>query len=238
LARALDALRALDVRGVNVTVPHKQAIMPLLSEVEASARAIGAVNTVRRDGDRLIGATTDAAGLSRALRQAAVELSGARVTVLGAGGAARAAVVGLAQAGAQALTVAARNETRALALVGAVGGQCGAARLSACDLGYALRAAFRQTDVLIQATSATLGEGAGPAAFAASLPFEELPAHAVVCDLVYKPRVTSVLRRAAESGLRPVDGTGMLLHQGALAFECWTNRPAPLEVMAAALEGC
>src|SRR6185436_18645924 len=108
LARAIEAASALDVAGINVTLPHKSAIMPLLARVEPVAQAIGAVNTVVRDGARLIGTNTDAEGLARALREAGVELTAARVVVLGAGGAARAAVVGLGQAGATRIDVAAR----------------------------------------------------------------------------------------------------------------------------------
>ncbi|HKU38562.1 MAG TPA: shikimate dehydrogenase, partial [Polyangiales bacterium] len=97
LPDAVRGLRALGVRGANITVPHKIAILPLLDAVDAIAQHVGAVNTLLRDGDRLIGTNTDAEGLARALREAGVQLAGARVTVLGAGGAARASVVGLAQ---------------------------------------------------------------------------------------------------------------------------------------------
>lgn len=236
LPAAVQAARLLDVRGLNVTLPHKEAIMDELDAVEAQARAIGAVNTVLRDGEKLVGTNTDAEGLARSLREADVNLQGARVVVLGAGGAARAAVVGLAAAGASRVTVAARRRERADGLCDAVK-QAVECELTACDMGVGLPGAFGECDLLIQGTSATLGAGEGPEQFAAALPMEELPESAVVCDLVYKPLQTTVMRRATERGLKTVDGLGMLLHQGALAFERWTGEAAPVGVMRRALLG-
>lgn len=236
VADAVRGLKALGVRGANVTVPHKEAVIPHLDAVTPEARAIGAVNTIVREIDRLIGHNTDAPGLARSLDDAAVELAGARVLVIGAGGAARAAVVGLAARGASRVTVAARRYEQAAALALEL------SSVAACPL-YALglerdALAFElaETTLLVQSTSATLASSPDAAGFAASLAIERLPPHATVVDLVYRPRVTSVLARAAERGLKIVDGLGMLLHQGGLAFELWTHVPAPLDVMRAALE--
>ncbi len=237
LARAVDALRALGIAGVNVTLPHKSAIMPLLSELEPAARAIGAVNTVLRDGERLLGANTDAEGLARALREAGVALQDAQVVVLGAGGAARAAVVGLAAAGAARITLAARRPEQAQALAGELAAHCPSCALAACDLAAGLQPALAGCALLVQATSATLASNPAAQAFAAALPLQLLPGSAAVCDLVYKPRDTALLQRARGLGLRSIDGLGMLLHQGALAFERWTGRPAPLQAMRRALQG-
>jgi shikimate dehydrogenase len=238
LADAVRGLRALGVAGWNVTLPHKTAIMSLLDEVDVVARGVGAVNTVVREGERLIGTNTDAEGLSRALREAGVTLQGARVTVLGAGGAARAAVVGLGRAGASQLHVAARRASHATALARDLAFTLSGTQLSAGTLaGEALRLAFTRTDLLVQATSATLDDGPGAQAFADQLPLADLPKAAVVTDLVYRPLETSVLRLAAARGHTTVDGLGMLLHQGALAFERWTGQPAPLVEMRAALLG-
>jgi shikimate dehydrogenase len=237
LSRAVDAVRALGIAGFNVTLPHKAAIMPLLTAIEPAALAIGAVNTVLREGDQLLGANTDAEGLARSLLEANVVLEGAEVVVLGAGGAARAAVVGLAGAGARAITVAARRPAEATALTASLATHCGSTELHASDLDRGLATACSRCTLLVQATSATLAESTAARAFAESLPLGSLPASAVVCDLVYKPRQTAVLERALSLGLRTVDGLGMLLHQGALAFERWTGQPAPLSAMRAALEG-
>jgi shikimate dehydrogenase len=233
LSRAVSAAHLLGVSGFNLTLPHKSAIIPLLASVEASARAIGAVNTVVRDGNDWIGANTDAAGLVHSLREAGVEPRGRAAVVLGAGGAARAAVVGLCEAGACSVTVAARRVASARVLVDELGPHCSAASLCSSDFAAGLAAALAECTLLIQATSATLGAHAGD--FAAALPLEALPAGAAVCDLVYQPLETTVLARARAMGLHCVDGLGMLLHQGALAFERWTSVAPPIEVMRKAL---
>jgi shikimate dehydrogenase len=235
LPRAIEAARALGLAGLNVTLPHKSAVMPLLDELTAAARAIAAVNTIFRRGERLIGDNTDAEGLARSLREAGVALAGAEAIVLGAGGAARAAVVGLAGAGAARITVAARRLDAARALTAELAAHAPDAALAACGLGDDLAAACARGSLLIQATSATLGEGPAQRAFAQALPLASLPRSAAVCDLVYKPLRTAVLERADALGLRTLDGLGMLLHQGALAFERWTGQTPPIAAMRSAL---
>jgi shikimate dehydrogenase len=238
LTAAVAGIRALGLCGLNITLPHKSAIMDLLDHVEPDARAIGAVNTVFRDGEKLCGTNTDAPGLARALIESDVSLRGARVTVLGAGGAARACVVGLARAGVTHLTLAARRVAEAEHVCAQLTQVAAPANLAVCAWEpNALRAAFATTNVLVQATSATLDGGPAADALAASLPLSALPDDAVIVDLVYRPLETSVLRRGRENGTRTVDGLGMLLHQAALAFELWTGRSAPLEVMRGALVG-
>lgn len=232
---AVRGIRALSIDGVNVTVPHKEAVMPFLDAIDEDARRIGAVNTIRRDGDRLVGFNTDAPGLVRSLEEAGVPLDGARVTVLGAGGAARAAVVGLARAGARSVHVVARRPEQARALVAGVGD--GLAATVGAHGESELASLLRETTLLVQSTSATLAGAPDAEGFAARLPLDAMPASAAVIDLVYKPLETTVLRRARERGLRTVDGLGMLLHQGAIAFEIWTGEKPPVEVMRAALAG-
>ncbi len=238
LPAAISGMRALGIVGANVTLPHKANVMALLDRVEPDARAIGAVNTIFREGDALCGTNTDATGLARALSEAGVELRGSCVVVLGAGGAARATVVGLARAGAKRITVCARRSEEADALKSSLAGVASPCALTSTDLdGSSLARVFSAADLVIQATSATLAASQAADTFARSLPLHALPAHAVVTDLVYKPLQTSVLRAAAERGLCTVDGLGMLLHQGALAFERWTAKTAPIPVMRAALLG-
>ena len=235
---AVSGLRALGLSGANVTLPHKTAVRPLLDTLTREAQLIGAVNTLFfRDG-ALWGDNTDAAGLARALAEGGASLAAARVTVLGAGGAARAAVVGLARAGVTEIAILARDPAASAALVTELGtalaaGGCG---LAAGGLdATTLSSRFAHTDLLVQATSATLGDTPGARDFAASLPIKALPDHAIVTDLVYKPLRTTVMAAAEGRQLRTVDGLGMLLHQGALAFERWTGRAAPLAVMREAL---
>lgn len=250
LADALRGLRALGIAGANVTIPHKSAVLPLLDMVDDAARAIGAVNTIVCDADgRLRGTNTDAGGLVAALCEAGARLDGANVLVLGAGGAARAAVYGLAQAGAS-VTVATRRADAARSLgamtndaVPAVSTLTHAALPAVATLtlddATALRAAFARADLIVQATSATLhvdGDDSAARAFVARLPLDALRRDALVTDLVYAPRETALLTAVRAHGAQTLDGTAMLLHQGALAFTEWTGLDAPLAVMRAALD--
>ncbi|MEM9074017.1 MAG: shikimate dehydrogenase [Myxococcota bacterium] len=223
LPEAIHELRE-SFAGANVTVPHKETVRLLLDEVEPAAAAIGAVNTIVRVGPLLLGANTDAMGLVRSLEEEEVPLEGIKAVILGAGGAARAAAYGLQAQGAN-VVVGARRIAQAEALTQDLGG-------TPCDLGD-VGDAFADAALVVQATSATLGASAE--AFADALPLDALPSDASVVDLVYIPRETTVLRKARARGLRTVDGTGMLIHQGALAFERWTQRAAPVDVMRAAL---
>lgn len=235
LADAVREKHAAGIDGYNLTVPHKQAIMGLIDHVASSARAIGAVNTVVRTDGGYVGHNTDAPGFVRSLLESGVAVEGARVVVVGAGGAARAGVLGLAEAGAAEVTVLSRRPEQAEQLVVSLSEHAGSCRLVASTFGEAERC-FRGASLLVQATSATLESNPSAADFAASLPIEALPGDATVVDMVYQPRRTTVLERAERRGLATVDGLGMLIHQGALAFEMWTGCEAPLDVMRAALD--
>ncbi len=233
LAAAVRHKHQAGIDGYNLTVPHKEAIMALVDDVAPEARAIGAVNTVVRADERYVGHNTDALGLVRSLEEAGVQLNDARVVVVGAGGAARAAVVGLSNAGANEVTVLSRRPEQGEALIKALGSHADCA-LEAAPLSEASWC-FETATLFVQATSATLESNPRAFEFAASLPIDALPADAAVVDMVYKPLRTAVLARAEEFGLTIVDGLGMLLHQGALAFEMWTGFEPPLDVMRSAL---
>jgi shikimate dehydrogenase len=237
LVSAIASIRPLNLRGLNVTLPHKSAVIPLLDRVEPDALAIGAVNTLFFEGDQLVGTNTDAPGLTRSLVEAGLRLQGARVTVIGAGGAARASIVGLARAGAASICITARRNHEAEMLASELSSAVSpvALRVEAWERA-AQRKSLSETDLLIQATSATLNDGPAAAALAEALPLEALPDGSTVVDLVYKPRQTIVLKLAKGLGKNTVDGLGMLLHQGAIAFEKWTGHAAPIKVMRAALE--
>lgn len=234
LAAAVAEKHAANIDGYNVTVPHKRAVMALLDGVTPAASAIGAVNTVVRNDGSYVGHNTDAPGFVRSLQEAGVALEDARVVIVGAGGAAQAGVVGLAEAGAAEIAVLARRPQQAESLVEGlvehVGCPLEAAALSEASWH------FDSATLMVQATSATLESNPHAADFAAALPIEALPGDAVVVDMVYKPRVTAVLARAQERGLHTIDGLGMLLHQGAIAFEMWTGHTPPIDVMRAALD--
>lgn len=203
-------------RGVNVTVPLKEQVLEHLDILTPAAQRIGAVNTVVNEGGRLLGENTDAAGFLKSLEEAGV--AGKRAFVLGAGGAARAVVYALKTAGYE-VDLYNRTRARAEALARAFG-----ARVA--DL-----AAAREADLVVNATSVGLDDpGATP------LPAEFFPERGYAVDLVYRPRETRFLKEARARGLVPVDGVGMLLWQGALAFELWTGEKAPIEVMRRVLD--
>lgn len=237
LGDAVRGVRALGLRGVNVTLPHKEQVIAFLDEVHPDARAIGAVNTIVHEPDgTLHGENTDAPGLVRSLEEANVPLDGARVLLLGAGGAARGAAVGLCRRGAAEVVVVARRLEQSEALVRDLNPAVDGRLRAVSDDSSALRDAYRRTTLLVQATSATLHGRPEAQAFADALPIELLPDDARVVDLVYQPRITTVMGRAQARGLECVDGLGMLVHQGALAFTRWTGHEAPVAVMRAALE--
>lgn len=227
---AIARLRGEDYLGLNVTVPHKQAVLPLLDEVDPLAQRIGAVNTIVKRGGRLIGHNTDADGFLRGLRvDGGFDPGGRRAVLLGAGGAARAVAFALLGAGASHLWLVNRNEERAAALAG----DLGEARVSVAPLRAShLAPLLSQADLLVNCT--TVGMAHAPGAGQSVLPAELLAPHLVVYDLVYTPEETPLLAAARRAGARAIGGLPMLVYQGAAAFTLWFARPAPVEVMFAA----
>jgi shikimate dehydrogenase len=222
LEAALAGTRALGLGGLSVTIPHKAAAAAAVDELSASAMAIGAVNTVIPvGGGRLRGDNTDGAGFLASLADEGFLPAGRPCAVVGAGGAARAVVHALAQAGAAEVVVVNRSPARAdeaAALAGPVGRVGTGADITGAEL-------------VVNATPLGLAGTDGGA-----LPLDPalLGPGQLLVDLVPNPAVTPVMRAALAAGARVAGGLGMLVHQGALAFELWTNRPAPLGVMRAA----
>jgi shikimate dehydrogenase len=237
LSSAIARLRDGALDGANVTIPHKTAVVALLDGLEPDARAALAVNTIVREGPRLLGANTDVGGLSLSLAEGGVSLAGLAVVVLGAGGAARAAVLAALRGRARSVLVAARSLAKAQSLAAELGAT-GAISLAEHE---AVRASFTGAALVVQASSATMGDGEAARTFVEGLPLEALSRDAAVTDLVYRPRETALLRAAGARGLRTIDGVGMLVHQGALSLARWTGRPIeemPVAVMRrAVLEG-
>jgi shikimate dehydrogenase len=228
LGDALHGLAALGFAGANVTVPHKEAALAYLDDTSDEARAIGAVNTIRVDGERLVGHNTDGGGLLDALRiDGGITAAGARAVVIGAGGAARAAAFALAGAGAASLVVANRNWDRAAALAADVKRAFPHRPVEAVPLDGAAAARLRDATLLVQAT--TVGSGAERGR--SPVPAAALHPGLAVMDMVYEPRETVLLRDARACGCRIVEGRSMLVYQGARAFELWTGRPAPAGAM-------
>ncbi len=231
LAAAVQGLRAMNFAGINLTIPHKVAVLQYLDDVSTDARLMGAVNTVRREGDRLIGENTDGKGFLTALRDdAGVDPVHKRFVVLGAGGAARAICVELALAGAAAITVVNRSPGRGADLVGLLSKYTPVkANLVLWQGNYAVPA---EADALINATSIGLypDVDALPA-----LDLETIRPGLVVCDVIPNPPNTRLLQEAAKRGAKTIDGLGMLVYQGAVAFKMWTGQDAPVAVMHQAL---
>lgn len=231
LADAMQALRAFNMQGINLTIPHKVEVLQYLDEVSDDARLMGAVNTVRRQGDRLIGENTDGKGFLVSLRnEARVDPAGKNVVVLGAGGAARAMTVELALSGASHITVVNRSSDRGLALVDLLNTKTETrAGFVPWSGPYAIPAG---TDVLVNATSIGLYPDitARP-----EIDYDSISPSMVVCDVIPNPPRTPFLLEAESRGARTLDGLGMLVAQGAIGFEMWTGRDAPVAVMHQAL---
>ncbi len=222
LGAALEGLRALGAMGANVTMPHKETVLGLLDEVSGDALAIGAVNTVERLGEALVGHNTDIDGFSQFLTQeAGCDPVGRNALVLGSGGAARAVVKALADLGAAGVTVAARNPTKSSELeLLYPEGVTPATWSEAGD-------AAANSDIIVNATPLGMnGEDA--------LPGATFNRHQVVVDLVYRPPTTRLVERARAAGAGAWGGLGMLLGQAAASFRIWTGQEAPLDTMSAA----
>ena len=215
VANAMSGLKALGIRGVSVTIPHKQAVIPLLDTIDPVAEKIGAVNTlVIREG-AAHGLNTDWLGANRALAEV-MALSGKHVLLLGAGGSARAIGFGLLEAGAQ-VTIANRTAEKAAALATALG----------CPWLPLSETPTLAADALVNATSVGMAPHVGRLPIAAAT-VANFP---VVMDIVYSPLETQLLATARQAGCTVVDGLAMLLYQGAAQFETWTGMTAPLTVM-------
>lgn len=225
----VGGLRQSGIMGINVTVPHKEAVMPFLDEIDDWATEAGAVNTIVNRGGRLTGHNTDGYGFLRALREGAgFEPRGRRTLILGAGGAAKGVVLALAREGVGELTIANRTVERAESL--AQLGQNRGVTAAAISLeGVDLRNAAAGTELIVNCTS--IGMTHGPGENETPLPGEDIPAAALVYDLVYNPLETRLLREAAQAGATTLGGIEMLVYQGAASFEMWLERPAPVAVM-------
>jgi shikimate dehydrogenase len=232
LATAVAGVRALGFRGFNLTIPHKVAVLQHLDKVAPDAALIGAVNTVRREGDRLIGENTDGKGFLRSVREdAGIDPADKSIVFLGAGGAARAMAVELALAGATDITIVNRSPERGRELVTLLNEKTPAKALYVPWMdAYCVP---EGTAILVNATSIGLYPN-----------IEDVPAVAMstvgpdllVCDVIPNPPHTRFLQLAAARGARTLTGLGMLVNQGAIAFKLWTGVEPDTQVMRAALE--
>ena len=214
-ADAVAGVRALNISGCSVTIPHKIAVMELLDELEPSARQIGAVNTIVNDNGRLIGFNSDSPGAMAALLEK-TPVTGKHAAVIGAGGAARAVAYGIRQHGGR-LTIVNRSRDKGRRLADEMGGTfIGPKEFTALGV-----------DILVNTTSV----GMTPEADRMPVTGDCLRQGMTVMDIVYNPLETLLLRTAREAGCQVVDGVAMFVHQGAIQFERWTGLRPPVQLM-------
>lgn len=228
LEGAVQGIRSLGFRGVNVTIPHKVEVMKYLDRIDEAAARIGAVNTIVNDEGVLTGFNTDGIGYVRSLKEEAVpDLEGKRIVVLGAGGAARGVIYALTGEKPAAISIVNRTPSKAKALAeewGELADMDGYAEAEARDV-------IAAADVIINTTSV----GMHPEIHHMPLAEEWLPEGIVVSDLIYNPLTTRLLAAAEARGCKTHGGLGMFVNQGAYAFEYWTGQKAPVEAMKAAV---
>ncbi|MBP1930481.1 shikimate dehydrogenase [Ammoniphilus resinae] len=225
LEQAVNGIRALGFAGVNVTIPHKVAIIPFLDEIDQEAEEIGAVNTIVNDGGKLIGFNTDGAGYVQSLLEEwKVPLTGKRVIILGAGGAAKGVAVSLAKRGVASICVVNRSVEKAEALAKQISHFTHSVSLSSDHL---KAKDVEQVDLIINTTSV------GMYPYEDNIPIDPSFLHPklVVSDLIYNPLETKLLQEAKKIGARTHGGVGMFIHQGALAQQKWTGKQPPISLM-------
>lgn len=231
LAEAMQAVRIFGMRGVNLTIPHKVAVLQYLDELSPAAKIIGAVNTVVNNDGVLWGDNTDGKGFVKSLVDEHVELTGKRVTILGAGGAARAIAVECALAGAGHVNIINRNEQRGNDLAELIRTQTPASSMY-IRWDHAITIP-EDTDILIQCTNIGLFPDTESKP---EINYDSLRPEMVACDVVFNPPLTGFLQEAQDRGLKTINGLGMLVNQGAVNFTLWTGVPAPYEIMYDALK--
>ena len=228
LGKAIEGMRALNIRGLNVTTPHKVAIIPFLDKLDRLAERIGAVNTIVNDDGVLTGYNTDATGFLQALLEGGIEPAEKKVVILGAGGASRAISFTIAERGAHLVIL---NRLLELDWAEELAGQISHAfkkEVKALKLDEEnLLMVLEGADVLINATSVGMYPDIDETPIAANLLSPDL----VVFDIVYNPIKTRLLSEAEAAGAKTIGGLDMFVWQGALAFEKWTGLKAPLELM-------
>ena len=232
LEAAVNGLRGLGFSGFNVTIPHKTSIMPLLDRLDESAEAAGAVNTVKVIGSSLIGYNTDGDGLIVALLSELDYIPGSeQILVIGAGGAARGGIAALCRAGAGKILICNRTLDNAYSIKSAMNSRYPETEIDVACLDQLTEKQLKASSLLLNTTSLGMkGEEIE------HIDISSLPASAKLYDMVYSKSATPLVERALESFIPAVNGIGMLVAQGELAFKIWTGQNAPDGVMRGALD--
>ncbi|MED4225851.1 shikimate dehydrogenase [Neobacillus cucumis] len=223
LKEAVNGLRALGAVGFNVTVPHKSTIMPFLDEIDELAASIGAVNTVVNQNGKLIGYNTDGLGFLKGLDEYVTKIEDHKILVIGAGGAARAIYFTLAKENPVQIDIANRTVEKAVELITECPYSITSRALTLEEAGNYLG----EYDLIIQTTMI----GMEPNTEEQPISLENINKQALVCDIIYNPLETSILRDAKERGAAVQNGINMFVYQGALAFEIWTGRLPDIQRM-------
>jgi len=227
LKAAVNAVRALNMRGVNVTIPHKEKVLKYLDEVDPDAKAAGAVNTIVNRNGKLVGYNTDGPGYLLSLKEdIGFTVRGKRIVILGAGGAARAILRSALEKRPASIVVANRTLKRAEDLIREFEASYPVVMKAVGLLDSAIAQDLNNASLVVNTTSIGM-KGTG----APDVPLEALPRGSIVSDIVYVPLETAFLNAAKARGLRVHYGLSMLVRQGALTFELWTGKKAPVEVM-------
>jgi shikimate dehydrogenase len=232
LPAAINGFKAINVVGINVTIPHKQAVIPFLDEISREAALIGAVNTLTFEDGKIAGDNTDAPGFLQAMQEVGFHPpKGESAVVIGAGGSARAIVVALALAGLGSIYIVNRTTSKAVTLATALSDKIGVTMHGMGLDDTRLPNIVAKSPLIVNTASASMD---------ISHPLlirpEWLNPQSIVYDIVYTPPETRLMKAATENGCATVGGLGMLIHQGAIAFEKWTKVLPPIETMRQALQ--
>lgn len=228
LHQAIEGMKALNIKGLNVTIPHKTTVMNFLDEIDPLAEKIGAVNTIVNNKGVLTGYNTDVLGFLEVFHNKDIELNGKNVLVLGAGGAAKAVCVALAEDNANLIILNRKLELAWAQTLAKNIAQNYSVNVSSDELNREnLIQALNMTDIIINATSV----GMSPNTNETLIDTDLLCANMVVFDVIYNPPQTRLLKEARAAGAVTIGGTDMLVYQGAIAFEKWTGQKAPVDLM-------
>lgn len=230
IKQAIDGIRALNIQGVNLTIPHKEIAVPYLDEIDKDAEIIGAINTIVRRKNRLIGYNTDAEGFIKALKKdLKLDLKRKSVFLFGAGGAGKAVAISLAKYGAKQIFVVEKNKKKAKSLLESIKRNFPHTQIELTHSHN--QEAIKKAHLLVNATPIGMNPNdnliVNPVYFSSRLN---------IFDIVYNTAETKLLRVARKKGLKAINGLGMLIYQAALSFELWTGEQAPFDVMKKALE--
>ncbi len=226
IEKALEGIKGLEIEGVNVTIPHKSSVIPHLDNIDDTAEKIGAVNTIKREKNELIGYNTDGKGALKSLKNNLGGIKDKKVLMLGAGGAARAIGFTLVENEAS-LTISNRSEEKGENLASEIGENTSTEVKHISQKRNTLKKEIEKHDILIDSTSV----GMHPNEDQTLVESEMMNENLTVMDIVYNPKKTKLLKEAEKAGAKTISGLEMLVYQGAASFEIWTGKSAPIDTM-------